>query len=233
MWSFGKWLIPSSVGEFMAGNSDRLLFAALLDKEVFGLYAVAFIWVQAGSQIVNRLAGSIFLPVFSEVKRNHAAGFGRMVRRSYAVNAGLSLLLFAATFLVGVYVVGHLYVGPFAEVGVLVAAMAFKVLFLSFRPLMQVILSEGDSRYVGITQLSRGLLVVAAILIGAELGSIPYAILLQIVIVAGPIAFMLVHPMVAQRISPRITLVHLALLVGATVAYFQLEGIAGIAALTR
>jgi O-antigen/teichoic acid export membrane protein len=193
MWIFGRWVIPSSLGEFLATNGDRLALAAILPAPQFGLYAVAYVWVQAGIEVLNQIAATVFLPAFSEIRRRNAAGLTRALRRGFAVYVVLAMACFAASVALGLFVIENLYTGAFASIGPVVAALAFKIPFLSFWPLTQMIMGEGDSRHVGLSQLLRGTGVVGAILVGFPLFGVPGAMLLQIVAVTPALLMLAMH----------------------------------------
>ena len=66
---FGKWIFVSSTIGFLVINGDRLLLGGLVDTQTLGLYSIAFLLVNALSQILNTLAGNVFFPAMSQVVR--------------------------------------------------------------------------------------------------------------------------------------------------------------------
>jgi O-antigen/teichoic acid export membrane protein len=230
MWKFGRWVMFSSIGEYLAASGDRLVMAALLTPQSFGLYAVAYLWVQAGQQVLTQIGGTVYLPVFSEIRRRNAARLTGVLRRGFALFMLLSAVVFAGCLAIGFYAIEILYVGAFATVGPLVMALAFKIPFMAVRPLGSIVLSEGDSRHVGLSQIFRGLSVVLATFLGFELFGAAGAVLLQVVAVAPALLMMASHPAVSTRLPRWLTGGVIAAIVLATLAYFALRGFDDVAA---
>jgi O-antigen/teichoic acid export membrane protein len=230
MWAFGRWIIPASVGEFLAANGDRLAFAALLPPAQFGLYAVAYVWVQTGMLALSQIGGTVFLPVLSEIRRRNAARLAGVLWRGLALYVAMAAAVFAGCWLLGAYGIAVLYTGAYATVGPLVIALAFKVLFLSLRALGQMVLAEGDSRHIGITQMVRGLSVVLSILAGFAVFGIGGAMLLHIVAVAPALWLVMRHRSVSERLPVALTGGLLAFYVLVTVVYFLAGGLASVEA---
>jgi len=66
---FGKWVFLTSILFFLAASGDRLMLGWLLDPAILGLYAIAFLIINALRELFEKLSGGVAFPAFSEVVR--------------------------------------------------------------------------------------------------------------------------------------------------------------------
>jgi O-antigen/teichoic acid export membrane protein len=90
---FGRWIFVSTVLSFLAGQSDRLVFGALVPMERLGVYSIGMAVAMMPSDVLAKLALSVVFPLHSSIRRGgHEAGdlFER-TRRPILVLAGWAL----------------------------------------------------------------------------------------------------------------------------------------------
>lgn len=162
IWSFGKWLVPGTLGGFLVQQGDRLLFSFLLPKEIFGLYAIATLWIYAAREVLNRVGAPIFMPVFSEIRRRPAADLGPPFRKILRVFGAMTAVLAVVLVLFAEVVMPVIYVAPFDSARFLVLMLVARNLWAVFQPVGQLVLSRGDSRFFGTLQIFHGLSVIGA-----------------------------------------------------------------------
>lgn len=148
LWNFGKWLMGSSALTFVAGHADRLILGALLDTETFGFYTIALMWVQAASQLVGKLAGSIGLPVFAEVRRERPAQRAAIFHRFATVIDGICIAGFLTMLFGGPLLIDLLYPDSYATTATFMPLLGLLILVDRFRVLGMLVLSEGQSRTI-------------------------------------------------------------------------------------
>jgi O-antigen/teichoic acid export membrane protein len=146
IWTFGKWLMASSMFSFFARQGDRLILGALMTPREFGYYVVARLWIDAASLAIGRVWRPIALASFSEVARTRPGDLGRVFRRIRLGQNVMCAGAFAAFALGGPLLAATLYTEAFAPVGPLMAALAPFMLFQAYTPINALLLSAGDSR---------------------------------------------------------------------------------------
>lgn len=194
LWSFGKWMIIASIGGYFAAYSDRLIFGALIDKELFGLYAIAMVWVELGVQVLQMIGGSVFIPAFSAVMRENPKRIGPAFRKALWAFGCLTFAIFSALYFLGGWVIELLYPAAYLDARLLLPYLAFRLVMLMFIPLREYIVSTGDSRYAALGQSVAGISAVASICIAYELFGFEAAILAFALSAVPAVALQMLYP---------------------------------------
>lgn len=155
LWQFGKWLIGSSTFHFIAANADKVVLAGLLDKDVFGLYVIATIWISAGKTIITRLLNHIGFATLSELIRERPHDVQRLFRKIMLVIDGLCVLGFLAFFIFGQMLISVLYPPDYRLAGEFIPILALMYLLLRYDAFGILILSSGDSKSIMIISFIR------------------------------------------------------------------------------
>lgn len=155
IWHFGKWLIGSSMLNFVAKSADKLILGALLNIVTFGLFTIAVVWITAGTRVIQLLIGRVAYPVINEIKRDRYDELGGMMARIQRLIDMLCLLGFAAAFLLGPFMVKLLYTETYHMSGQILGILSLSMLSLRFELLNRFLLSHGDSRSMMMISLQR------------------------------------------------------------------------------
>ncbi|MEM7236866.1 MAG: oligosaccharide flippase family protein [Pseudomonadota bacterium] len=166
LWSFGKWLILSSIGGFFAFQGDRLVLGTLIDKELLGIYTIAVVWVRVGFEALRSVGVAVFIPSFAKIMRDRPGQIQRVLNRSFRAFAGLSGVIFLGLFLLGGWLIDTLYPAIYAPAKDLVPLLALRVLYLPFLVIQQFLIAQGLSRDTAFMQLTRGLVTLSATYFG-------------------------------------------------------------------
>ncbi len=158
IWSFGKWLIGASLGGFLVSHGDRLLLAALIDKTLFGIYAIAVLWVQIGTQVLERVGNAIFVPSFSAVMNSSPARIGEVLESANRRFGLLAAAVAVATALGSILVIEWLYDPRYHEAVGMIVLLAFRVVMQRYMVLRQFIVAAGDSRHSAFASLVGGII---------------------------------------------------------------------------
>lgn len=145
LWQFGKWIIGSSVVTFFGSHTDKLIFGWVLGAASFGLYSIAQVWVEAGRSLVVRLAEGVVFPAIAEIVRVRPKELQKAYFKLQLVMDLISVLGFAATMVLGPYLVGVLYPEGYVPVGHYLHLMAPAFLMVRYEVLSNLILNMGDS----------------------------------------------------------------------------------------
>lgn len=143
---FGQWLLLSSIFGYVINHADKLLLAAKFDKNVFGLYAIAFSIANIPIMIGVPFSSKIFLPLLRRLRpwefsenRNHLQKY-RAILTLLLIFVSVVLILIADTLVKNYYDTRYSLVSPILVL-ILLAQMPLLVL-LSYD---QVFLAVGDS----------------------------------------------------------------------------------------
>ncbi len=196
LWQFGKWLIGSSIFHFIATNTDKLVLAGLLGKEVFGLYVIASIWISAGKTIISRLLGRIGFATLSELMRERPHDIPRLFRRIMLVIDSLCVVSFLAFFIFGQMLINILYTSDYSLAGEYIPILALMFLHLRFDAHGTLILSSGDSKSIMIISIIRAVSICVLLPAGY------YFIGMVGVLMAVALSPLLSIPFVLWRVAP-------------------------------
>ena len=166
LWAYGKWIMVSSPFGFVATNADRLILAALLDARLFGLYAIARLWVDAGSVMLLRLTNGVGMPSLSEIARQRPQDMARAFGKLQAVTDAVCVAGFALLFTFGDAIVGVLYPDEFAEASDFLSIISLAFLTARFRTFGSLLLGVGQSRVMAIFSMQ----VAVAVCLGVYFG---------------------------------------------------------------
>ena len=141
VWSFGKWILLSSLISFAAGNADRAVLGAMLDSSTLGAYAIAFGLVEVASSLCAAFGNTLLYPAFSSLlsSKTSAVDWRKVARlRASFMLAFVSMGVCGAAL--GELVVGVLYDRRYEQAGwmfrILCVSMAITAIQQSQAPLL-------------------------------------------------------------------------------------------------
>lgn len=158
LWHFGKWLIGSSSFTFIASNADRVILGALLDKQMFGNYVIATLWIGAATMAIQKITGGIALPTLSEIYRNRPDNIGRVFQKFSRIVEVICIIAFLVAFMGGPVLISMLYPSTYAPAASFMPFLALLILHQRFSILGSLLLIRGDSKslmlYQGISAVA-------------------------------------------------------------------------------
>lgn len=69
LFTFGKWMLLTTILGYLVSSGDRLVLASLVSAEVLGVYSISLFIISALQDILSKLATNAGLPVLSKVVR--------------------------------------------------------------------------------------------------------------------------------------------------------------------
>lgn len=124
MFSFGKWILVSTLLGFLAGQADRLVLAKLVPLGVLGVYGIAATLAAVPSEAFAKLASAVVFPVLSRLKGDEA----ELRRASQRVRApillGCGAIVSALLAGGGTAIIEVLYDDRYAAAGWMLRALA-------------------------------------------------------------------------------------------------------------
>jgi O-antigen/teichoic acid export membrane protein len=163
LWIFGRWLIGSSLAGYVANHADKLILAGFLDKESFGFYVIATLWVQVGVSVIQTLSRQVFFPTISEVLRKRPAQVEGVFRRGQLGLDAICLAGFAFYFLAGAALIGLLYTPQYQAAAVYLALLAFRLPAMRYLSYRSYVIGRGDSLTVMLAMSLRAAVLCAAL----------------------------------------------------------------------
>ncbi|MEM1299213.1 MAG: oligosaccharide flippase family protein, partial [Pseudomonadota bacterium] len=176
LWRFGRWLIGASIGGFLIAQGDKLVLSGLVEAETLGVFAIAALWVEAGRQVLMKIASFVFVPSFSMVLRDRAEDIGPVFRRALGLFGLACIAVTTLTAVVAVLAISHLYDVRYSEAGAMALVLSFRNLTLGFVVVEHFLLARADSRAVAIAKLAGGMLAVVCMIIAHSLFGLTGAI---------------------------------------------------------
>ena len=130
IFSFGRWVVLSSVLGFLISNGDRLMLGGFLDARNFGLYAIAAMIVGAVSDLGGRLVGSVIYPALNEAYRRDPSNLKATYYRLRAPIDAASCLIAGIMIVAGPALIGVLYDRRYADSGLIVQILAIPMILI-------------------------------------------------------------------------------------------------------
>ncbi|WP_308918151.1 oligosaccharide flippase family protein [Jannaschia sp. LMIT008] len=215
MWTFGRWIIGSSVAFFILSNGGRLILGALLDARAFGLFAIAMLWVQSGVTVMRAISNSVIFSAFAETLRDRRDAFPALLGRARAGFYAILALGFACALGAGDLLIRTIYPEEYYGASVFLILMSVDFLIRQQSLASSILLSEGRSAVMAVANAVAVVVMIAGMLTAWRLAG-PNATVLAMVLAplaAAPILF--VH---AKRAVPAISIRWDMAMIGATLA---------------
>jgi O-antigen/teichoic acid export membrane protein len=180
MWTYGRWLLASSVGGFLISFSDRLILGALVDKHVLGIYSIALVWIEMGQNLLQKIGNSTLVPALSQTLREAPERVRAVLARFTRAFEAMVLVMIAGVLLTADLIFGYLYEDTYADAAFYARLIAFKLMWWLSVPNRHFVVASGNSRHFAIAQLLGGALFVAGFYVGFELYRVEGAILFSV-----------------------------------------------------
>lgn len=166
---FGKWIFISTMMAFLAGQSDRLIFAKLVPIELLGVYSTAAMVAMMPPTLFGVIESRVVFPVYSSVHRSGedlAAAFAR-VRLPFLVGGAVICASLIAT---GPALVDLMYDDRYREAGwmlqVLTIGTWLNLLEMTYGA---VHLATGRAQWVAAASFAKVVGIVLGVMLGHQL----------------------------------------------------------------
>ena len=128
IFSFGGWVLLSSMLTFFAGEGNKLVSAALLDVRVLALLGIATTLSMVVWQAVSQMTGRVLFPAYSEVLRTDPSRFSSVVEKARRVQIAPAWVVSLAFAVFGDIVVRFLYDARYEGAGVILQLLSLGLL---------------------------------------------------------------------------------------------------------
>ena len=178
LYYFGRWILLSTLFNFLANDMDRIIFGRLVTMAVLGVYNIGLNLALVPSSVISTLSYKVIFPLYS---RLHQKGADMLpIYR----NARLPLMVLGGWATAGIVAGGRpiielLYDPRYIEAGWMLQILAVGLWFgVALESLNQVaLIALGQTRWGAISGASKVVAMAAFIPLGWYLGAFPGAML--------------------------------------------------------
>lgn len=223
IWSFGKFIMISSVLTFAAQNADKFILASLLGAESFGLYAIALIWIEAGRMVLSKAAEQIGFAALGEVIRTRPAEAPRLFKKFQRAIDLFCVTAFLLCFFLSEPFIGLLYTGPYQVAGQYLSLLGLVFLTLRFNTINMFVLNHGNSRALMVVSAIRAVAILIFLPLGYRYLGVEGALLAVGLtpLASAPYTIWLIRPLLGPVYAARQVLWIIAILCAAGAAYLS------------
>lgn len=194
---FGKWIFFSSILTFFNSRLDRLILGLYMTKTELGLYGIAAGITLTVLDIVQVLAGRIFIPVYAHLRDFPLEKMRSRIKKMRFGTECLCIPIFVCLVIFGQEVINFIYPASYSNAGwmlrLLSAGAIVRSITLTITP---IFLAMGNSFKHMVVQLIQCLLLISFILIGNYYGGVPG------MIIGVALTDIVVYPFMAWLIKP-------------------------------
>lgn len=124
LFSFGKWILLTTIMGFFVKNSDKLILGALITPQLLGIYSIAIFMTTALQDVLYRWGGAVALPVMSRVYRENNLAIGDAYYK-FSLPFNLATLFLAGfLFNAGYIVIELLYDSRYSSAGQMIQILS-------------------------------------------------------------------------------------------------------------
>ncbi|MEJ5056647.1 MULTISPECIES: oligosaccharide flippase family protein [unclassified Pseudomonas] len=174
---FGRWILLSSAVGVLAMHGDRIWFGGSMSATELGVYSIAVLILGALQTGVQRLAGAVALPAFSEAARSDDTVRLRALYYRFKLIIDIFLLFLTGLFLViSPLVISVLYDDRYAEAGSMMAVLSLSFFTLRYTLAHQVWIALGLTKYQAMDNIIRVISLWVLLPLLLAIGGVQYAI---------------------------------------------------------
>ncbi|MGY3560525.1 O-antigen/teichoic acid export membrane protein [Bradyrhizobium sp. USDA 4463] len=140
---FGRWIFGSSILGFLASNGDRLILGGMIDAEVLGVYAVAFLMYGAFEQILVKVVSDVSFPALSKTVRERPENLSPNYYRLHSTIAAIAFAGAGALALCAPQLIQRLYDPRYAQAGWMLQILSISLLAVPYQIGVQCFVALG------------------------------------------------------------------------------------------
>lgn len=174
LFSFGKWILVSTMLTFLSAQMDKLLLGGLLGTATLGIYSIAVMFKDSAANIVQKIGSAVLFPSFSEIVRSNDDKRLYIALRKSRIAIIIFMWITALLLLtIGSRLIGFFYDSRYDDVVWMlqIFPLASFVGILS-RSYQNAYLAKGKSSYITFILIYSLILQFSAIIIGHKIAGI-------------------------------------------------------------
>jgi len=146
IWSYGRWVMLSSVIGFLASCGDRLLLGTYVTASKLGLYSIAILLLAPLQSIYSMLVASVVFPGLSEVYRTRRHDYPGVYARFQKYTDLMSVGGGSMLFVMGPAVVQWLYKSDYHDAGAMLSVLSIGMLGMRFYVIEQCYMASAQTK---------------------------------------------------------------------------------------
>lgn len=166
VFTFGKWILLSSIAGAVMANLDRILLAGMTDPTTLGVYAIAFNLFLVTEQLLMRAVSAIGYAAISEIVRSRP---DNLQAAYYKLHMAVALSAYLSCGLLSVLapkLVQILYDARYADAGWMLQILSFGLLIIPSQLALQTFIALNKPQVNTAINLLRLVLILVAMPIG-------------------------------------------------------------------
>jgi O-antigen/teichoic acid export membrane protein len=140
---FGRWIFGSSVLGFLASNGDRLILGGMIDAQVLGVYAVAFLMYGAFEQILVKVVADVSFPALSKTVRERPENLSPNYYRLHSTIAAIAFAGAGFLIVCAPDLIERLYDPRYAQAGWMLQVLSISLLAVPYQIGVQCFVALG------------------------------------------------------------------------------------------
>lgn len=174
---FGRWILLSSAVGVLAMHGDRIWFGGSMPASELGVYSIAVLILGALQTGVQRLAGAVALPAFSEAARNNDTDRLRALYYRLRLIVDIALLFICGLmFTISPLIISLLYDERYAHAGSMMSILSLSFFMLRYNVSHQLWLALGLTKYQAMDNIIRVVALWVLLPVLLAIGGFNYAI---------------------------------------------------------
>ena len=130
---FGKWMFVSSIIGFFVNSGDRLLLSTFFDRNMLGVYVIAFLIYGSFEQALTKIINEVSFPALSEVVRERLLHLKSSYYKLNLVIASVAYFCSGFLMISGPTLIGLLYDRRYGQAGWMLATLSAALVTIPLR----------------------------------------------------------------------------------------------------
>ncbi|WP_191905968.1 oligosaccharide flippase family protein [Nitrincola iocasae] len=148
IYTFGKWIVVSSVMGFLINSGDKLILGIWITSSALGFYSIAVILASFIKQLVEKFISTLFFPMLSSALRK-LDDKNDIKPLYYSIRFKVdTFCCFSAGFIYGIsdLLISVLYDERYQDVSAILKILSFGCIWIGFQLAGQLLLADGKSK---------------------------------------------------------------------------------------
>jgi len=152
---FGKWVFLSTMMTLAIMNGDRIILSGFISSELLGLYAIAFLFIDAAKGLFSTINQRVWFPLLSNIKREDK---GKVKAAYYKIRLYQDMTAYIVAgvlFVIAPLIIEILYDERYSDAGYIFSILSLSISSAGLTTIESIFISLGLSKYTSIINFSR------------------------------------------------------------------------------
>lgn len=153
--SFGKWIMLSTMMSVAIMHGDKLILGGYISSSQLGFYSIALLFIDAVKSLFSTLAGRVWFPLFSKIKRRSVSDIGGTYYKIRFYQDALSYVFAGILFILAPLIIDFLYDDRYTNVGYIFSILSLSIAGVSIETIGFIFISMDRPKVASIINLAR------------------------------------------------------------------------------